>query len=38
MAVLLLAEIVSGEISLDQTGKALTAVQKLGEVLSLIHI
>jgi electron transfer flavoprotein alpha subunit len=32
MAVLLLAEIVSGEISLDQTGKALTAVQKLGEV------
>ena len=32
MAVLLLAEIVGGEISIDQTGKALTAVQKLGDV------
>ena len=32
MAVLLLAEIVGGEISIDQTGKALSAVQKLGDV------
>ena len=32
MAVLLLAEIVAGEISLDQTGKAVTAVQALGDV------
>jgi electron transfer flavoprotein alpha subunit len=32
MAVLLLAEIVGGEISLDQTGKALTAVAGLGDV------
>jgi len=28
MAVLLLAEIVGGEISIDQTGKALSAVKK----------
>ncbi len=32
MAVLLLAEIVGGEISLDQTGKALTAAKSLGDV------
>lgn len=32
MAVLLLAEIVGGEISLDQTGKAVTAAQSLGDV------
>ena len=32
MAVLLLAEIVGGEISLDQTGKALSAALSLGEV------
>lgn len=32
MAVLLLAEIVAGEISLDQTGKAVTAAQALGDV------
>lgn len=32
MAVLLLAEIVGGEISLDQTGKAVTAAQALGDV------
>jgi electron transfer flavoprotein alpha subunit len=32
MAVLLLAEIVGGEISMDQTGKALTAVAGLGDV------
>jgi len=32
MAVLLLAEIVGGEISIDQTGKALSAVKKLGDV------
>ena len=32
MAVLLLAEIVGGEISLDQTGEALTAVAGLGDV------
>jgi electron transfer flavoprotein alpha subunit len=32
MAVLLLAEIVGGEISLDQTGKALSAAQALGDV------
>jgi hypothetical protein len=30
MAVLLLAEIVGGEISIDQTGKALTAGTKIG--------
>ena len=32
MSVLLLAEIVAGEISLDQTGKAVTAAQALGDV------
>ncbi|MBE9476012.1 MAG: electron transfer flavoprotein subunit alpha/FixB family protein [Proteobacteria bacterium] len=32
MAVLLLAEIVAGEISLDQTGKAVTAAKALGEI------
>lgn len=32
MGVLLLAEIVGGEISLDQTGKAVTAAQALGDV------
>lgn len=32
MSVLLLAEIVGGEISLDQTGKALTAAKSLGDV------
>jgi len=32
MAVLLLAEIVGGEISLDQTGKALCAALSLGDV------
>jgi len=32
MAVLLLAEIVGGEISLDQTGKALSAALSLGDV------
>ena len=32
MAVLLLAEIVGGEISLDQTGKALSAALSLGKV------
>ncbi len=32
MAVLLLAEVVGGEISLDQTGKAVTAAQALGDV------
>lgn len=32
MAVLLLAEITGGEISLDQTGKALTAAKALGDV------
>lgn len=32
MAVLLLAEVVDGEISMDQTGKALTAVAGLGDV------
>ncbi|NOX74789.1 MAG: electron transfer flavoprotein subunit alpha/FixB family protein [Alphaproteobacteria bacterium] len=32
MAVLLLAEIVGGEISLDQTGKALSAAKALGDV------
>ena len=32
MAVLLLAEVVGGEISMDQTGKALTAVAGLGDV------
>jgi electron transfer flavoprotein alpha subunit len=32
MAVLLLAEVVGGEISLDQTGKALSAVASLGDV------
>ncbi len=32
MAVLLLAEIVGGEISIDQTAKALSAVKSLGEV------
>jgi len=32
MAVLLLAEIVAGEISLDQTGKAVTAAQSLGDI------
>ncbi len=32
MAVLLLAEIVGGEISLDQTGKALSAAKSLGDV------
>jgi len=35
MAVLLLAEIVAGEISLDQTGKAVTAAQALGDVIVL---
>ena len=32
MSVLLIADIVDGEINLDQTGKALTAAQELGEV------
>lgn len=32
MAVLLLAEVVGGEISLDQTAKALTAAKALGDV------
>ncbi len=32
MAVLLLAEVINGEISLDQTGKAVTAAQALGDV------
>ncbi|MBL4751781.1 MAG: FAD-binding protein [Amylibacter sp.] len=32
MAVLLLAEIVAGEISLDQTGKAVTAAASLGDI------
>jgi electron transfer flavoprotein alpha subunit len=32
MAVLLLAEIVAGEISLDQTGKAVTAASALGDI------
>lgn len=32
MAVLLLAEVVGGEISIDQTGKALTAAKALGDV------
>ncbi len=32
MAVLLLAEIIAGEISLDQTGKAVAAAQAIGEV------
>jgi len=32
MAVLLLAEIVGGEISLDQTGKAVTAAAALGDI------
>ena len=32
MAVLLLAEIVGGEISLDQTGKALSAALSLGDI------
>ncbi|KAB7614824.1 electron transfer flavoprotein subunit alpha/FixB family protein [Amylibacter sp. SFDW26] len=32
MAVLLLAEVAGGEISLDQTGKAVTAAQALGDV------
>ena len=32
MAVILLAEIVGGEISLDQTGKALSAALSLGDV------
>ena len=35
MAVLLLAEIVGGEISLDQTGKALSAALSLGDVTAL---
>ncbi len=32
MAVLLLAEIIGGEISLDQTGKAVTAAKALGNI------
>jgi len=32
MAVLLLAEVLNGEISIDQTAKALTAAKSLGEV------
>jgi len=32
MAVLLLAEIVAGEISMDQTGKAVTAANALGDI------
>lgn len=32
MAVLLLAEVVGGEISLDQTGKAVTAAAVLGDI------
>ncbi|MEM8755165.1 MAG: electron transfer flavoprotein subunit alpha/FixB family protein, partial [Pseudomonadota bacterium] len=32
MAVLLLAEIAGGELSVDQTGKALSAVKHLGDV------
>ena len=32
MAVLLLAELVGGDLSVDQTGKALTAVKDLGDV------
>jgi len=32
MAVLLLAEALSGDVSIDQTAKALTAAKKLGDV------
>ena len=32
MAVLLLAEVIGGEISIDQTGKAVSAAQALGDV------
>ncbi len=32
MAVLLLAEVNGGELSLDQTGKAVTAAKALGDV------
>ena len=32
MAVLLLAEVLSGEVSIDQTAKALTAAKALGDV------
>ena len=32
MAVLLLAEVLSGEVSIDQTAKALTAAKELGDV------
>ena len=32
MAVLLLAEVLSGDVSIDQTAKALTAAKKLGDV------
>jgi len=36
MAVLLLAEITGGELSADQTGKALTAAKSLGDVTVLV--
>jgi electron transfer flavoprotein alpha subunit len=32
MAVLLIAEVVNGELSLDATAKALTAAKPLGDV------
>ena len=32
MGVLLLAEVLSGEVSIDQTAKALTAAKSLGDV------
>ncbi len=36
MAVLLLAEVIGGELSADQTGKALTAAKSLGDVTVLV--
>ena len=36
MAVLLLAEVNGAEISMDQTAKALSAVQSLGDVTVLV--
>ncbi len=36
MAVLLLAEVVGGELSVDQTGKALSGVKSLGDVTILV--
>ena len=36
MAVLLLAEVLGGDISVDQTAKALTAVKSLGDVTVLV--